>query len=134
MATHSSIYSSLENSHGQRSLAGYSPQSHKESDMTEPLSFHFHVHETLDVIMKPSHMFTHLFSSTHTGGCFIQVLYILNAVQVQIQAILNSCIKQDNLHALQLIHLFGRRLKFICPLKLQIAVHSFESLLKMNLL
>ena len=34
--------------------------------------FHFHVHETtLDVIMKPSHMFTHLFSSPHTGVCFI---------------------------------------------------------------
>ena len=28
-------YSSLENSHGQRSLAGYSPWSCKESDMTE---------------------------------------------------------------------------------------------------
>ena len=28
-------YSCLENSHGQRSLAGYSPWSHKELDMTE---------------------------------------------------------------------------------------------------
>ena len=28
-------YSSLENFHGQRSLAGYSPWCHKESDMTE---------------------------------------------------------------------------------------------------
>ena len=28
-------YSYLENPHGQRSLAGYSPQGHKESDMTE---------------------------------------------------------------------------------------------------
>ena len=28
-------YSCLDNSHGQRSLAGYSPQGHKESDMTE---------------------------------------------------------------------------------------------------
>ena len=28
-------YSCLENPHGQRSLAGYSPCSHKESDMTE---------------------------------------------------------------------------------------------------
>ena len=28
-------YSCLENPHGQRSLAGYSPQGHKESDMTE---------------------------------------------------------------------------------------------------
>ena len=28
-------YSCLENPHGQRSLAGYSPLGHKESDMTE---------------------------------------------------------------------------------------------------
>ena len=31
-------YSCLENSHGQRSLAGYSPWGHKELDMTERLS------------------------------------------------------------------------------------------------
>ena len=31
-------YSSLENPHGQRSLVGYSPWGHKESDMTERLS------------------------------------------------------------------------------------------------
>ena len=31
-------HSCLENPHGQRSLAGYSPWDHKESDMTERLS------------------------------------------------------------------------------------------------
>ena len=31
-------YSCLENSQGQRSLAGYSPWGHKESDMTEQLN------------------------------------------------------------------------------------------------
>ena len=31
-------YSCLENPHGQRSLAGYSPWDHKELDMTEQLS------------------------------------------------------------------------------------------------
>ena len=31
-------YSCLENPHGQRSLAGYSPWGHKESDRTERLS------------------------------------------------------------------------------------------------
>ena len=36
MATHSSILA-ME-SHGQRSLAGYSPGGHKEVDMTEQLS------------------------------------------------------------------------------------------------
>ena len=29
-------------SHGRRSLVGYSPRGHKESDMTERLHFHFH--------------------------------------------------------------------------------------------
>ena len=29
--------------HGQRSLAGYSPWSHEESDMTERLSTHMHI-------------------------------------------------------------------------------------------
>ena len=33
-------YSGLENPHGQRSLAGYSPWGHKESDTTEWLSTH----------------------------------------------------------------------------------------------
>ena len=31
-------YSSLENPHGQRSLVGYSPRGHKETDTTECLS------------------------------------------------------------------------------------------------
>ena len=31
-----------EESHGRRSLVGYSPWGHKESDMTEQLHFHFH--------------------------------------------------------------------------------------------
>ena len=34
-------YSCLENPHKQRSLADYSPQSHKELDMTEHTSTHF---------------------------------------------------------------------------------------------
>ena len=33
-------YSCLENSHGPRTLAGYSPWDHKESDTTERLSTH----------------------------------------------------------------------------------------------
>ena len=35
-------YSFLENTHGQRSLAGYRPWGHKESDMTEQLSIAQH--------------------------------------------------------------------------------------------
>ena len=34
--------SCLENSHGERSPAGYSPWGHKESDMTEPLNHNDH--------------------------------------------------------------------------------------------
>ena len=40
MATHSSILPGK--SHGQRSLVGYSPQGHKESDMADRLSTHIH--------------------------------------------------------------------------------------------
>ena len=36
-------YSCLENPHGQRSLVGYSPWGHKESDKTEQLSTAQHV-------------------------------------------------------------------------------------------
>ena len=36
-------YSCLENPHGQRSLKGYSPWGHKESDTTEQLSTHTHM-------------------------------------------------------------------------------------------
>ena len=38
MATHSSILPGEV--HGQRSLVGYSPQGHKESDMAEQLTFY----------------------------------------------------------------------------------------------
>ena len=41
MATHSSIFMPGE-SHGQRSLVGYSPRGRQESDTTEQLHFHFH--------------------------------------------------------------------------------------------
>ena len=37
-------------SHGQRSLVGYSPQGHKESDTTERLHFHFHFSIYIGVI------------------------------------------------------------------------------------
>ena len=52
-------YSCLENPHGQRSLAGYSPWSRKELDMTEQLSFvyyfqlfcfNFHSHSLLNIV------------------------------------------------------------------------------------
>ena len=39
-AWHPTPYSCLENPHGQRSLVGYSPWGHKESDVTEQLGTH----------------------------------------------------------------------------------------------
>ena len=45
-------YSCMENSHGQRCLAGYSPWGHKESDMTEILSTAQHtIHDLLNLKM-----------------------------------------------------------------------------------
>ena len=43
MATHSRALLPGK-SHGPRSLLGYSPPGHKESDTTERLNFHFHFH------------------------------------------------------------------------------------------
>ena len=51
--------------HGQRSLAGYSPWSHKESDMAEQLNSHTHTHthtHTHVLYMYYIHIHTH----THT--------------------------------------------------------------------
>ena len=39
--------SCLENPHGQRSLAGYSPRGRKELDTTERLHFHFQMVKNL---------------------------------------------------------------------------------------
>ena len=44
-------YSCLENSHGQRSLAGYSPWSCKVSDMIEQLSTALYNHKGFDLVL-----------------------------------------------------------------------------------
>ena len=41
-------------SHGQRSLVGYSPWDHKESDTTERLHFHFHFHHLISSLLNKS--------------------------------------------------------------------------------
>ena len=46
-------YSCLENPHGQRSLAGYSPWGHKQLDMTEQLST---AHPRGQVPVSPGHV------------------------------------------------------------------------------
>ena len=63
-------YSCLENPHGQKSLAGYSPWSHKESDTTEPLST-----ASLQVLlMKSGEEVVH---TLRTGGLIIQGVFNL---------------------------------------------------------
>ena len=54
-------YSYIENPHGQRSLAGYSPQGHKESDMTE----HAHTHKGRKIIWSPTYSFSSVQSLSH---------------------------------------------------------------------
>ena len=54
-------------SHGRRSLVGYSPRGHKESDMTEQLHFHFHFHPGSGVFwMWPCHFCVLFFTFWHT--------------------------------------------------------------------
>ena len=50
------LYSCLENSHGQRSLVGYSSWRHKESDTTEHLSTHTLCRDVDGALQKPSHI------------------------------------------------------------------------------
>ena len=54
--------SCLENPMNRRTLVGYSPWGHKESDMTERLSTHTHTHDK-------SHSFNAIFAGVnHSGG------------------------------------------------------------------
>ena len=57
-------YSCLENSYGQRSLAGYSPWSHKQSHTTECLTPHLYTH-------------THTHTHTHIYLFIYLFIYIL---------------------------------------------------------
>ena len=53
-------YSCLENPHGQRCLAGYSPWGYKESVTTEPLSTEAHTH---------THTHTHMHTYIYEVKC-----------------------------------------------------------------
>ena len=66
-------FSCLENPHGQRSLAGYSPWGHKESDMTKQLSTAHHS------CYKPSFSKLGPLYSLLSKPCFYVILEIYKA-------------------------------------------------------
>ena len=71
-------------SHGQRSLVGYSPRGHKESDRTEQLHFHFHLPSPflfafcfssfLSLFVNPPQTTTLSPSFSFSLGCFCLLL------------------------------------------------------------
>ena len=72
-------YSFLENPHGQRSLAAYSPWSHKESATTERLSIAQHTH---------THTHTHTYIYCHTMYTFkYRYRYICLCIYIYIYSI-----------------------------------------------
>ena len=52
--------------HGQRSLAGYSPQGHKESDMTERLTVLISIKQIKEKEQDTKVFYTHTHTHTHT--------------------------------------------------------------------
>ena len=62
MAARSSILALPGESHGRRSLVGYSPWGRKESDRTERLHFHFHLYAVLKYKDKETEKTKYLFS------------------------------------------------------------------------
>ena len=60
-----------EKSHGQRSLAAYSPWSHKESDTNEQLKTHTH-----------THTYTHTHKHTHIYICVCVFFYQITDIYV----------------------------------------------------
>ena len=61
-------------SHGQRSLAGYSPWGHTELDMTEVTNTHTHTHTECDEIRDPAAtvhplLWTPALGMNEAGGC-----------------------------------------------------------------
>ena len=78
-----------EKSHGQRSLAAYSPWSHKESDTNEQLKTHTH-----------THTYTHTHKHTHIYICvcvfFYQILiYMYVCICMCAQSCLTLCDPMD---------------------------------------
>ena len=55
-------------SHGQRSLAGYSPWGHRESDTTERLNTHSHAHTHIKEIIKENPLYNTEFYLMCSGG------------------------------------------------------------------
>ena len=63
-------YSCLENHHGHRSLAGYSPWDHTESDMTEQLSTQFILSILRHAFSYPEYIYVHNSQTLETNQTF----------------------------------------------------------------
>ena len=61
-------YSCLENSHGRRSLVGYSTWGREESLMTERLHFHFQHLQPMKLMIKPCYL------SLYNSDCLLEHL------------------------------------------------------------
>ena len=85
MATHSSILPG--ESHGQKSLAGYSPWGHKESDMTERLT---HTHFNLFKLSTPD---CNLNANNFWSGSFIHVSLYTSKTHLIINITYFSCLQ-----------------------------------------
>ena len=78
MATHSSILAG--ESHGHRSLVGYGPWCHKESDNSYMYIYiHTYIH-------RQTHTHTHIYIYTHQH-VYITVLHLLNDLKIAITII-----------------------------------------------
>ena len=77
--------SCLENPHGKRSLAGYSPWGRKQSDTTEPLSTYFFQKKKLYVTVSKTYLF--LFPGLKTFFFHISFCHLI------FQTVLNNILK-----------------------------------------
>ena len=69
-------------SHGQKSLIGYSPHGHKESDMTERLHFHFSLSLSFSPLPLASVLFSALFKASSDNYFCLFVFFPLGMVLI----------------------------------------------------
>ena len=83
-------YSCLEHPHGQRSLVGYSPWGHKESDTTEQLSTHIHTHRYIHKKMC-TQIHTQAYTQIHTHKHACIDTHIQTYIHTYIHTYMSGC-------------------------------------------